>query len=719
MERKWLDRYTKLKSLKKRTASDKLKLEMDWISLYKELKRSSVRSKKKNSIQIKLYKERSLEQAKELSKEIFFMLLRNHQHMFEQLYTENFSLYLRSGVRGLIENYLDQIKSPLNFDYCLENLEKRNHLTDFTNQEWEEAVGEIVSRSFAALSESFAVEKEITDLFYWWDAKKERLGKQELRSLQGTHNLLLSHMEKLSNHILSLLGYDFEISPYTKKKRYRNHLRTHGILSTLQMLEEDEEISSPMIEKILSHIQIVHPKDEFPLARKMKRHFILHVGPTNSGKTFRAIERLKQAESGFYLAPRRLLALEIFEKLTRNHIPCNLVTGDSEIITEGSKHTSSTIEMAAINKKVDVAVIDEFQMIDDPKRGFSWVRAIFGLQANEIHLCGAPYALDFVLKLINECGDTYEVHHHERQTPLIVEEEEFVFPDSIRPGDALIVFSKSKALEVSEEIKKAGINASIIYGKLPAETRKRQVRMFSSHTTDVVIATDAIGIGLNLPIKRVVFLETEKFDGNQKRKLTTQEVKQIAGRAGRKNIYEVGYVNAVSDKEFIKSQLDTSEEPITQSVIMPMTSITELPIGTLRQRLKAWQQSEVPVPYLEKADISDQLYLLKQIEKWEHEIDKEILFKVLYIPFDSKEKQLLNLWSSYVQQVRNGKEELQKPKFLGKTLTNLEIYYHQLNLYYNFSKKFNLKMESKWLFNEKSRTAHNISRSIQDQRKYA
>lgn len=104
-------------------------------------------------------------------------------------------------------------------------------------------------------------------------------------------------------------------------------------------------------------------------------------------------------------------------------------------------------------------------------------------------------------------------------------------------------------LDVAGRLEETGINASVIYGSLPPEIRRRQMHLFHKGKTKVVVATDAIGMGLNLPVRRIIFLQAEKFDGVSRRKLTTAEVRQIAGRAGRFGLYDKGYVTAMGEEE--------------------------------------------------------------------------------------------------------------------------------------------------------------------------
>ena len=307
------------------------------------------------------------------------------------------------------------------------------------------------------------------------------------------------------------------------------------------------------------------PEMEFAEVRELSRHFVLHIGPTNSGKTFHALERLKQAKNGVYLGPLRLLALEVYEQMHGAGIPCTMRTGQECIEEPDSRIMASTIEMADFDESYEVAVIDEAQLVADADRGHSWTKAILGLRAGEIHICMSPAAEQVVCHLIKLCKDDYEIRRYERKTELLCEEKPFSFPEDVQKGDALIAFSKKSVLDVAGRLEEAGISSSVIYGSLPPEIRRRQTRMFNKGKTKVAVATDAIGMGLNLPVRRIVFMQTEKFDGVSRRPLKVAEVKQIAGRAGRFGIYDKGYVSALGETEleFIRGLYETREEPLT------------------------------------------------------------------------------------------------------------------------------------------------------------
>lgn len=129
------------------------------------------------------------------------------------------------------------------------------------------------------------------------------------------------------------------------------------------------------------------PDQAFPQARQLNRKIFIHHGPPNSGKTHSSLLKLIQAKSGVYCAPLRLMAYEIFDKLTRAGIKTNLLTGQKRMIDSESSHLVCTVEMLPIGKSFDVGIIDEMQMVADESRGFAWCRAFFALQVCVILLC--------------------------------------------------------------------------------------------------------------------------------------------------------------------------------------------------------------------------------------------------------------------------------------------------------------------------------------------
>ncbi len=161
-------------------------------------------------------------------------------------------------------------------------------------------------------------------------------------------------------------------------------------------------------------------KTLYPLARSMNRKLEFYVGPTNSGKTYNAMKKLKEANSGLYLAPLRLLALEGYEDLKESNIDASLITGEEQILNEDAAHICSTIEMLDFDLEVDVAIIDEVQMLEDIDRGWAWVNAIIGVPAKKVIMTGSVNALEAVKKIVQYLDEELEVVRHKRKNPLLV-----------------------------------------------------------------------------------------------------------------------------------------------------------------------------------------------------------------------------------------------------------------------------------------------------------
>ena len=253
---------------------------------------------------------------------------------------------------------------------------------------------------------------------------------------------------------------------------------------------------------------------------------------------------------GLYCGPLRLLALEVFESLNRQGVYTNLLTGQERREVDFSTHIACTVEMIQLNREYDVAVVDEIQMIANHQRGYAWTRALLGLRAREIHVCGGLEAYEIVQKLVESTGDEFELVSYERLSQLTVNEESLKGDYSkIMPGDCVVAFSRADIFSIRRQIERlTPYKCAVIYGQLPPETRSTQARLFNEDNTgyDVLVASDAIGMGLNLNIRRIVFHTTVKKEGKSIANwCDPSSVKQIAGRAGRlSSAYKVGEVTA-------------------------------------------------------------------------------------------------------------------------------------------------------------------------------
>ncbi len=270
----------------------------------------------------------------------------------------------------------------------------------------------------------------------------------------------------------------------------------------------------------------------FPAARGLGRKLVLIVGPTNSGKTHEALALAAAAPTAAVLSPLRLLALEHFERLGAAGVAAGMVTGEEILGDPEAGHVACTVEAASLSRVVDVGVVDEVQMLASPHRGWAWTQALAGLPARTLVMTGSPDAVGPVEALARVTGEPLEVRVMERKAPLAVLPSP-VPVSGVAPGDAVVAFSRRAAMALREALQLRGHEVAMVYGNLSPEVRRAEAARFRSGAAPVVVATDAIGMGLNLPVRRVLFSALEKFDGRTIRPLTDAEIRQVAGRAGR------------------------------------------------------------------------------------------------------------------------------------------------------------------------------------------
>ncbi len=457
----------------------------------------------------------------------------------------------------------------------------------------------------------------------------------------------------------------------------------------------------------LSLLVALNPKDEYPQARAMRRRFVIHLGGTNTGKTYEGFQHLIRAETGVYLAPLRLLALEAQETLLDAGVRCSLSTGEEEDVQEGDTHMAATAEKLDLKQHYDVAVIDECQMISDRQRGYAWTRAILGVLAPEVHLCAAPEARQLLIRLIESCGDSWEIQIHERRTPLICMSRTVDY-ERVQPGDALITFSKVGVLSVAEDLRQHGKEPAIIYGALPYSTRRRQMEGFLNGDMQYVVSTDAIGMGLNLPIRRIIFMETEKFDGVERRELKPEEIKQIAGRAGRYGMYSRGYVGATQNLAVIRAGLEAVVPPLQVAVVGFSDLVLKVDFDLL-EVLTQWNRMPTVEPYM-KLDISRYISLISKMREMGFLLSKEQELRAANIPFDETEDALRDLFFQYLQRWQQGLP-IDPPALPDRerTLPMLEQHYRKLDLYFSFARAFQCPVDEDRLYDSREEIADEIN----------
>jgi len=482
------------------------------------------------------------------------------------------------------------------------------------------------------------------------EAKKEHekeffASLEDLVSECGKYATLLHFSEeelhkRVYEFLLELMPKSLVITPKIAKKIIRRFI--HSI--------HDELIKKQRQELLARTIRDF--KNLFPIARGMRRKLVLHIGPTNSGKTYKAMQTLKEADTGYYLAPLRLLALEGFETLKAAGIESSLITGEEQILDEEATHISSTIEMMNYDVDVDVCVIDEVQMIDDRDRGWAWANAIIGAPAKEVIMTGSPNVKEAIVALAEYLGEELEIIEFERKNPL----ELLPFataPKDVEVGTAIIAFSRKDVLRLKQNFSK-DFEVSVVYGNLSPEVRREEARRFREGETQILVATDAIAMGMNLPIKTVLFSKAEKFDGISQRKLFPSEIHQIAGRAGRYGLHENGYVGALSEDalKIVKKNFNKAAREIAIPFkVMANLEHIKLVAGILEENsleeiLRFFIKNMVFDGPFYASSLDDMLEAAKIVDAYD--LDIATKYHLACAPLTLKSPYIINAYESYV-----------------------------------------------------------------------
>lgn len=284
--------------------------------------------------------------------------------------------------------------------------------------------------------------------------------------------------------------------------------------------------------------------------RPVRDRVVAHIGPTNSGKTHAALEILAAAPSGSYGGPLRLMAQEVHERLAARlgEERAGLITGE-ERINPTADHVACTTELVASR---DVVVIDEVHWLADRDRGSAWTRALLSLPCRELHVVGSAD----ILPALRAAFPELEVRAYDRLAPLRYVGT--VPIERVEPGTAVIAFSRKAVLALARDLSAAHPGrVGVLYGAMPLGERRRQAAAFRDGDLDVLVATDVLGHGLNLPIRTVLFAESEKWNGTARVDLEPWEVAQIAGRAGRFGMHDEGGVGILSGHHWATPRANT------------------------------------------------------------------------------------------------------------------------------------------------------------------
>ena len=254
------------------------------------------------------------------------------------------------------------------------------------------------------------------------------------------------------------------------------------------------------------------------------------LGPTNTGKTFLAIETMLSFDSGMIGFPLRLLAREVYDKVVKKVDPSKvaLITGEEKIIPLNARYFLCTVESMPIDKNLDFVGIDEIQMCNDHERGHIFTDRLLNLRGEKLTMLMGS---NTIRGIIQNLDDDIEFMNKDRLAKLSFDGHKKI--SRINRKSAIIAFSTEEVYAIAELIRRQKGGAAIVMGSLSPKTRNAQVNLYQSGDVDYLVATDAIGMGINMDLDNVYFSNIKKFDGKKLRRLNISEIGQIAGRAGR------------------------------------------------------------------------------------------------------------------------------------------------------------------------------------------
>jgi ATP-dependent RNA helicase SUPV3L1/SUV3 len=333
--------------------------------------------------------------------------------------------------------------------------------------------------------------------------------------------------------------------------------------------------------------------------------------------------------------------------------------------------------MISYNLEVDVCVIDEVQMLEDEDRGWAWVNAILGSPAHKVIMTGSVNALDIVKKIAAFLDEELEVVKFKRKTPLEVLNTPITLKQ-VEPKTALIAFSRNDVLKYKSKLSKF-FKVSVLYGNLSPEVRREEAKRFRDGKSDILIATDAIAMGLNLPIKTLLFTTDTKFDGKSKRKLTPNEVIQIAGRAGRYGQYENGVIGATSKSvlthidDMFHSPMKTIKPPLkVKATSMQVEELGKLlNTKSLTKILKYFSKHMKYDGPFEATNIKIMIELAELLDQ-KHNLSLEDKYMLAAAPINTRSPLIKGAYIKYVNNIINHKTTRYFPSSKTKGLAKTE-----------------------------------------------
>ncbi|MGI9383246.1 MAG: helicase-related protein, partial [Methyloligellaceae bacterium] len=330
------------------------------------------------------------------------------------------------------------------------------------------------------------------------------------------------------------------------------------------------------------------------------------LGPTNTGKTHLAIERMLGHQSGLIGLPLRLLAREVYDKVVARTAPRDvaLITGEEKIKPPSPRYYVCTVEAMPREIDVDFLAVDEIQLAADGERGHVFTNRLFHARgASETLLLGAATMRDAIRELLPGAN----IISRPRLSKLAYAGQKKL--SRLPRRSAVVAFAAQEVYAIAELIRRQRGGTAVVLGALSPRTRNAQVALYQNGDVDFLVATDAIGMGLNLDVDHVAFASNRKFDGQSHRELTPAEAGQIAGRAGRHmNDGTFGVTGTVApfDNDLV-SRLEAHEFDPVQMLQWRSTNLDFASLAALRESLKAAPRE----PRLARARMVDDVIALE------------------------------------------------------------------------------------------------------------
>lgn len=420
----------------------------------------------------------------------------------------------------------------------------------------------------------------------------------------------------------------------------------HRIAQQMRLKRERKEQFQRMVAS--------RPYHHFMYRAKSPRRIRCYIAPTNAGKSWKARHDLLETvayspgHQHAALFPLRMLALENQLWFHEHDTPASLVTGEERDLDPAADILCQTVETLDLSEHYHTIMVDEAQLTFSADRGPAYLRALVAADCHTLIMTASPESREQLTALFASMGETVEFIDMERLCPLDPLNEEMRFRD-VESGDLVVVFSTKILHDIAERLRQQGFSVGTLYGSMPPTARRHMMASYQAGDIDVMVATDAIGMGCNCPVRRVLFAQTHKYDGKSLRELTTSEFKQIAGRAGRYGLAERGYFGVLDTGMFeVHYPGEVAAEVMSDPEQAPMKALYALPDRevflesdfTLKDTLEYWiaaiKQSSDEVRYrFHGESISELAHKSVFLDRLiaQEALDHELATRLLFVAF--------------------------------------------------------------------------------------